>query len=324
MEEDPTQLQVADTKDLSRGSAFELFREALSNVPIPWSLELSDLREERDFTARVEYMPVRGGFVSRVHASRHVADRTVRHVAKSTEEGYFVIFMLNGELVVEQNGAREVAKQGDLVIFDTARPSKMSYTDRIHDQHSIGLFASKQDFGGISLETLLLPRERLLRPLSACMSFMSENLLLSSQDEIAALRRSCLPLLTLATGRAGRQPDSKPPVSRSQYLFAELLDYVNRHIAKAELSAKYVATRFDISDRYLHKLFAASGSTFSVYVTNRRLQQLAHDLTSPSGRFEPIATVAYRWGFGDISTFNRVFKQKFGCSPRAFRAGSGH
>jgi AraC family transcriptional regulator len=38
---------------------------------------------------------------------------------------------------------------------------------------------------------------------------------------------------------------------------------------------------------------------------------------------EPISTIAFDAGFGDLSTFNRRFRRLMGCSPGAWRAGSG-
>jgi AraC-like DNA-binding protein len=35
---------------------------------------------------------------------------------------------------------------------------------------------------------------------------------------------------------------------------------------------------------------------------------------------DPIAHIAYASGFGDLSTFNRRFRETFGLSPKAFRA----
>jgi AraC-like DNA-binding protein len=33
--------------------------------------------------------------------------------------------------------------------------------------------------------------------------------------------------------------------------------------------------------------------------------------------------VAFRWGFNELSSFNRAFKKKYGCTPSQFRARVG-
>src|SRR5258706_3475143 len=90
-----------------------------------------------------------------------------------------------------------------------------------------------------------------------------------------------------------------------------------------DLSAVKVAGRLGISDRYVHKLFAEHGTTFSSYVTSRRLENTHADLVSSAFRALPISAIAYKWGFNDISTFNRAFKNKFGRPPSRVRAEFG-
>jgi AraC-like DNA-binding protein len=47
------------------------------------------------------------------------------------------------------------------------------------------------------------------------------------------------------------------------------------------------------------------------------------DLVSPTSRHVPISFVAYRWGFNDLSSFNRSFKNRFGCTPSRYRLHGG-
>jgi AraC family transcriptional regulator, positive regulator of tynA and feaB len=52
-------------------------------------------------------------------------------------------------------------------------------------------------------------------------------------------------------------------------------------------------------------------------VLERRLLRCAKDLGAAVD--VRISDVAFRWGFGDISHFNRSFRQRFGFSPREYR-----
>lgn len=315
---------ISDTRDMSCVDPFEYFREVGRLSPVPWSVEPSHRRE---FAARVEHILFDSGCFAKVNALPHTAYRTARHAASSLDEGYFIIFMLSGELVVEQRNAVEVARQGDLVILDSRRPSKMSYSTPTSAQHSLAIFAPMRDFAAFpaaqnGFDAIIQRNGRILKPLSSCLSFISDKLLTSSKDELAALYNACLPLVTLAGSGLDQSNRDQPALLRSQHLFEAVLDYIDRHIANSQLCPGEVAKKFGISDRYLHKLFAKTGTSFTSYVASRRLDEVAAELASPNGRFEPIALLAYRWGFADISTFNRSFKRKFGCSPSVFRARS--
>ncbi len=80
--------------------------------------------------------------------------------------------------------------------------------------------------------------------------------------------------------------------------------------------------------RHLHRLFSSQGGTLGGCIRERRLQHCQADLADP--RFLPrtITEIALFWGFSDSAHFSHCFKQRFGISPREFRArvtsGSGH
>ena len=80
-----------------------------------------------------------------------------------------------------------------------------------------------------------------------------------------------------------------------------------------------VAAHFGISKRYVHKLFERTGNSFSRHVLQCRLERAAADLTAPEQARMPIAEIAYRNGFSDLSYFNRRFKAHFQATPRDLR-----
>ena len=60
------------------------------------------------------------------------------------------------------------------------------------------------------------------------------------------------------------------------------------------------------------------GFTFSSYLNKLRLTEAARLLSLEGGA--TISEVAYSVGYGNISYFNRLFKQEYGCTPKAFRS----
>jgi AraC-like DNA-binding protein len=52
------------------------------------------------------------------------------------------------------------------------------------------------------------------------------------------------------------------------------------------------------------------------YLLGLRLRRAAGRLLASS---EPVSTVAFGSGFGDLSTFNATFRQCFGMNPSQFR-----
>jgi AraC family transcriptional regulator, positive regulator of tynA and feaB len=102
----------------------------------------------------------------------------------------------------------------------------------------------------------------------------------------------------------------------------EILHFVETRLADPELSAGAVARRFGISDRYLRMLFAQDGESVADYVARRRLEECARRLADPRWRHCTVSEVAIAWGFNSLGSFDRAFKQRFQCTPQAFRAAS--
>jgi len=62
-------------------------------------------------------------------------------------------------------------------------------------------------------------------------------------------------------------------------------------------------------------LFAGTGSTFTKFVLEQRLQQARRLLSSRTGGSKKISEIAYDVGFSDLAYFNRTFRSRFGMTP---------
>ena len=95
------------------------------------------------------------------------------------------------------------------------------------------------------------------------------------------------------------------------------------HFTDASLSVGAVAQRQGITPRYLHLLLADEGLAFSSLVMEQRLALVRQRLSDPRLHGCAIQTLAFDAGFGDLSYFNRSFRQRYGMSPSEVRAGEG-
>jgi len=84
------------------------------------------------------------------------------------------------------------------------------------------------------------------------------------------------------------------------------------------LSAGYVALRLGLSERSIYLLFERSGLSFAAFVTEERLKRAAAMLLDPAC-LDRIGDIALATGFGDLSTFNRSFRRRYGRTPSGMR-----
>lgn len=95
------------------------------------------------------------------------------------------------------------------------------------------------------------------------------------------------------------------------------MTYINNHYNQ-DLSLEDVAGFAGFSRYYFSRSFKKqTGYSFKDYLCQKRLQ-VAMDLLIRSDK--SMKDVAVESGFGSVATFNRVFREKKGCTPTQFRA----
>jgi AraC-like DNA-binding protein len=105
-------------------------------------------------------------------------------------------------------------------------------------------------------------------------------------------------------------------------LVLRIKDYIEQRISDPTLDPDQIAAAVNISTRYLHKLFQDEHRSVSQYVKNLRLERTRRDLLDPRRADRSISSIAFDSGFGDISAFNRAFKDAYGITPREMRSAT--
>jgi AraC-like DNA-binding protein len=123
--------------------------------------------------------------------------------------------------------------------------------------------------------------------------------------------------LTLGATRAA-EDDARKRGLRAARLGAAKA-YIVENSSEPSLSIGTVAGLLQVTPRYLQKLFESDGGTFSAFLLEQRLACAHRALTSPKCDAYQVSAIAYEVGFGDLSYFNRCFRQRYGATPRDVR-----
>jgi AraC-like DNA-binding protein len=95
---------------------------------------------------------------------------------------------------------------------------------------------------------------------------------------------------------------------------------VSRNITDPALDIAAVARRHNVTPRYIQRLFERDGTSFGQFLREARLDLARSALQRCDGR--TVSSIAYDCGFGDLSHFNKLFRQRFGVTPRDVRANA--
>jgi AraC family transcriptional activator of tynA and feaB len=255
--------------------------------------------------------------ISLVTATRHTVLRLASHIASSTDDLCFVNLQLEGLGRTMQRGHEQISAPGDLALADTTEPFEIA------NCHDFKLFC-------FAVPRRLLPNGLLDRPrlnLSATEAGRALSRTLAGYAELC-LSGCQIPRTSALIGAhvidlISHAPEiiADIPVERVYVpvLLSMMLDHIDRHSEDPELDAATLAARFRCSERYVHRLFAATGRSVGEHLNEKRIAACTRKLLDQNSAHKTIAEIAFAAGFRDISHFNRLFKRCNGLAPREFR-----
>lgn len=298
--------QFAYWREWVCGSITQLTADRDGNGPFAGEMRVRSLDRLKIVTAR---------------ADPHRRTRTPADIARRTEDAFFVYLPLAGALWVEPaRGDAFLAPVGTPCFLNPGRSAAlvlkethshvavniprvllspmMAHPDALYDHRTLA---------GGGLGPLLASYLRGVGAPGA----VDANL----QAGVAANFCSLLALVLGANDEGVERGRNGVAAARLQ----AAMRWIERNFAEPALDPAQAAAQLGISVRYLHRLFEATGRSFSENVLRHRLQACQRALLDPAFDCHSIADLALACGFGDISHFNRCFKAAYGISPRQLR-----
>jgi AraC family transcriptional activator of tynA and feaB len=210
---------------------------------------------------------------------------------------------------------------GDLIVLDFAKPVTVDAGQyrEVNFRLARPLVAAVIGRDPAILNGRVLPRTPLTRMLFANLRDFADALPTMEQAEReAALEASTeFALQTLDFVVRGFEIDDGAP---STLLFEAAERVIDRNLGLRRLSPDWLAHKLGCSRSALYRLFRVRGHPVMEFVSEKRLTKAFASLADPDNSLT-IADVAASCGFDDPSSFSRMFRRRFGCAPRALRAG---
>lgn len=113
-------------------------------------------------------------------------------------------------------------------------------------------------------------------------------------------------------------PVGRPPAGASRTR-ERVLALVNARLGDPDLRTASIADELGVSPRTVQNVFASMGTTPAGHVIEQRLGRAAEMLISNPAT--SVTEIAFDLGFNDSAYFARCFRQHYGKTPSAYRAG---
>lgn len=274
------------------------------------------LEPEQTFHASFKASTIDNIQLCEMSASPHSWQREKHHI-KNHNSGEFLLAAINsGKAIFQQEGKEVVAQQGDLVLYDTAKPFQVHLEPE-------------------SVFLLRIPRDKIINTAHAVEQCTIEaiaqkspvsGLLINTINELSKINHSELSPLTQSQlvdsilGLLGATLDvhcsSKSDFLRDD-LFINAKNFLSKYAHEPQLSLHEVAMALGISPRHLTRVFAKYGISPMKWLWDHRLDK-AKRLLKENPTLS-ITEIALNTGFNDSSHFSRAFSKRFGMAPSKLR-----
>jgi len=294
---------------------FDAWADVLSRTFLPWQITS---RARPDVRAAVRERSFDGYSFLHCRCDSLSGRRSLPQLARTQAEFLCLLHIVDGTETIRIDGQEVVLQAGDSLLWDSRH---------------------RMDFhldGTLEKLTLLVPMERsqavstlfpelIGRPIdgaqgigalfAAYMRSFGREVWSMEPDAASSAVQATLELLlsTLRDRSAGGRPQG-----RSATLL-RLQRFIRANLADPDLTPQRVAEANGLSLRYLHLLFAETGTSVGQWIRRQRIECAKADLRARGGAQAPITEIALRWGFNDVSHFGKVFRSETGLSPRDYR-----
>jgi len=249
------------------------------------------------------------------------ANRT-REMAEGSQD-LVLMMCLEGVFTASQLGREATASGGGAVLLSAAEPWRHERTT----SRLVGLGMPRVALAPMlsnldaALMCVIPSTIEPLRFLTGYIDLLIKDSALTETSELRRLATNHVHDLVAITLGATRDAAE---VAAGRGLRAARLRAIKADIAQnlaGDVSVAALATRHRVSARYIRKLFEGEDTSLSQFVLGQRLTRVHRVLADPRHADRTISDIAFAVGLGDLSTFNREFRRRFGVTPSDVRRG---
>jgi AraC-like DNA-binding protein len=277
--------------------------------------------EDASFKLSVSHLKRGDVTVAEMLNTPHLGERTQQSINKFSTNSVGVVTLKGGQALFELGGEQVVIRPGDIYIHDMQRPFRsVGIGDELIEWQVVHLprnlladqLEAAKDAYALRLEAGN-PESRVFK---SFLQAFHQNLDQLDEESLASFENTAIEMLNnvLFLRRPFDEVKNTRELNRVQ---TTLMAYLRQPV----FNLQKIGEEVGISPRTIHRMFQKIGTTPAKWLEERRLEAIAKELRTSGKSGRLITNIAYSYGYNDPSHFSRVFKKRFGVSPRKYRDG---
>lgn len=309
------------TDQLPEGDRVALWREVIARQAMRIDSEPL-LGAEFRVDVRGRMLP--GLMVARAQLGGLRDSRTPSLVADGQDELNLLI-NLAGPVLVSARGTDTALGEGEAIVMSSAEPNVVT---RPSQGLIIGITMPRNALAthipdlNDALARVIPAQSEALKLLKGYLAMLVDDRNPTSPEVCQAVVGHVSELVALALGAARGEAQFAGgrgvAAARLRAIKADIVE----NMMHRDLTIAWLARRHRLSERYIQMLFETEQTTFSQFLLEQRLEQVHQALGDARFATRSISELAYHYGFGDLSYFNRTFRRRYLVTPSERRAGA--
>jgi AraC family transcriptional activator of tynA and feaB len=313
-----SQLESFSTAGLDPRRKLEYWNDA---VCATFAHNLSDPLDVRSFSGKLSRTKLGDMRLAEVYSDAQTVRHLRSHVARTRAAMFFVHMQLEGESLNRQDGREARLGPGDFTLCDTARPYEILFQGA-NRMFVVGIPDTMLRRHVACPESIVAVPMRGDSGLSGLLSHFLRDFWSTYGDDFdpsvsSRITRAILDLLASAYTVLPQSHSDRSSLATSHRI--RIVNYIEAHLGDPDLTPMRVAEACKMTPRYLHHLFSNESETVARYILRRRLEECSRALTVAAQRGRTVTSIAFDYGFNSPTHFGRVFRSRFGITPREYR-----
>ena len=287
------------------------------------NVDVTPHKDEPIFNDMTIYPWQNGVQLSPIRTNSLQIERLSQEPTEVEQDCYFAVLLTSGKYKLEQDGREVFLEKGDMALYDATEwhritmpqaTSKILITiprellnQRIHNLSNLTAkrISAKSGMGAVT---------------SSHIQTTVNQLHCIDKSSFLEMTEPVLDILTLSLNQFNPSSIHLSGTQRSTLFHVK--KYIKKHCDNSELTPEIISQAVGLSVRYMNNLFNTEETSLMRYVAQQRLCLVHSWLSNQRYLHRSITELAIQSGFNNMAHFSRVFKTKYGMSPRQFREES--